>query len=93
MVCATARRAPMRAYFELDAQPDQRIEYTPRLERARIRRRPRFTSNRVWGRGRGVQIVRARRRAIIGIIKNRVGEAVVGRRGSLINSFTPSAMG
>lgn len=26
MVCATARRAPNSAYFELDAQPDHRIE-------------------------------------------------------------------
>ena len=25
IVCATARKAPMRAYFELEAQPDQRI--------------------------------------------------------------------
>lgn len=26
MVCATARRAPIRAYFEFEAHPDQRIE-------------------------------------------------------------------
>ena len=44
MVCATARRAPIRAYFELDAQPEPRMEYTARLERARIKRMPRFKS-------------------------------------------------
>ena len=44
MVWATARRAPMRAYFEFDAQPEPRIEYTARLERARINRIPRFKS-------------------------------------------------
>jgi len=44
MVCATARRAPIRAYFEFDAQPEPRIEYTARLERARIKRMPRFRS-------------------------------------------------
>lgn len=26
MVCATARRAPIRAYFEFEAQPDHRME-------------------------------------------------------------------
>ena len=44
MVWATARRAPMSAYFELDAQPDPRMEYTARLDRARINRMPRFRS-------------------------------------------------
>lgn len=44
MVWATARRAPTRAYFEFDAQPEPRIEYTARLERARMNRIPRFRS-------------------------------------------------
>lgn len=38
MVWATARRAPMRAYFELEAHPEPKIEYTARLDRARINR-------------------------------------------------------
>lgn len=42
IVCATARRAPMRAYFELEAQPDQRIEYTAKLDMASIKRTPKF---------------------------------------------------
>lgn len=42
IVCATARRAPISAYFELEAQPDQRIEYTARLDMASINRTPRF---------------------------------------------------
>ena len=44
IVCATARRAPMRAYFELEAQPDPRMEYTARLESARMNRIPRLRS-------------------------------------------------
>ena len=42
VVCATARRAPISAYFELEAQPDQRMEYTARLDMASINRTPRF---------------------------------------------------
>lgn len=42
IVCATARRAPMSAYFELEAQPDQRIEYTAKLDIASMKRTPRF---------------------------------------------------
>ncbi|XFF77189.1 hypothetical protein AB1E18_003408 [Capra hircus] len=42
IVCATARKAPMRAYFELEAQPDQRIEYTAKLDIASMKRTPKF---------------------------------------------------
>jgi len=44
IVWATARRAPIRAYFEFDAQPEPRIEYTAKLDSARINRIPRFKS-------------------------------------------------
>lgn len=44
IVWATARRAPMRAYFEFDAQPEPRIEYTARLDRARRNKMPRLRS-------------------------------------------------
>lgn len=60
---------------------------------ARRKRRPRFKSAREKGRGRGIQIVIARRRASMGVMINRSGEEVDGRIGSLINSFTPSATG
>lgn len=60
---------------------------------ARRKRRPRFRSVREKGRGRGIQIVIAKRRASIGVIMKRKGEEVDGRIGSLINSFTPSATG
>lgn len=93
MVCATARSAPIRAYFEFEAHPDHRIEYTARLDMARRKRRPRFKSVREKGRGRGIQIVIARRRASMGVIVKRNGEEVDGRMGSLVNSFTPSATG
>jgi len=93
MVCATARRAPMRAYFELEAQPDPRIEYTARLERARMKRTPRLRSITGYGRGIGAQRVRARVRASMGAKRNSTGEEVEGRTGSLMKSFTPSAIG
>ena len=32
----------MRAYFELEAQPDKRIEYTARLDMANMKRTPKF---------------------------------------------------
>lgn len=93
MVCATARRAPIRAYLEFDAHPDHRIEYTAKLDIARRNRRPRLRSVRGNGRGSGIQIVVAKRRASIGVAMNRNGEDVDGRIGSLMNNFTPSATG
>lgn len=44
IVWATARSAPISAYFEFDAHPEPRIEYTARLESAKINRIPRFRS-------------------------------------------------
>lgn len=63
------------------------------LDIARRKRRPRFRSVRGNGRGRGAQIVRAIRRARIGVVMNRRGDDVDGRMGSLISSLIPSAMG
>lgn len=54
---------------------------------------PRFKSIIGWGRGMGAHSIRARVRANIGVARNRSGEEVEGRRGSLINSLTPSAIG
>lgn len=45
------------------------------------------------GRGNGVHIIIARARARVGARINRSWEDVDGRMGSLINSFTPSAIG
>lgn len=93
IVCATARRAPIKAYFELEAQPDHRIEYTAKLDRASKKSTPRFKSAREKGIGSGVQIVIARRSARTGVMMKREGDEVEGRIGSLIKSFTPSATG
>lgn len=93
MVCATARSAPIRAYFEFEAQPDHRMEYTARLDIVSRNSRPRLRSARGNGRGRGVQIVSASSRASMGVVMNKRGEDVDGWMGSLINSFTPSATG
>lgn len=83
----------MRAYLELEAHPAPRIEYTARLERARINRMLRFKSVTGWGKGIGAQRVSARVRASVGAKRKRNGEAVEGRTGSLIKSLTPSAIG
>lgn len=93
MVWATARRAPIRAYFELDAHPDPRIEYTARLDRAKIKSILRFRSVTGKGRGRGAHSVSASVRAKVGVARNKNGEDVEGRTGSLIKSLTPSAIG
>lgn len=45
------------------------------------------------GIGSGIQIINAKVRAIVGIIRNKVWEDVEGRTGSLIKSFNPSAIG
>lgn len=45
------------------------------------------------GRGIGIQIVIARSSANIGVKRNRRGDEVDGRIGSLMNNFTPSAIG
>lgn len=54
---------------------------------------PRFKSVAGYGRGMGAQRVKARVRASIGVRRNKVGEEVEGRTGSLIKSFKPSAIG
>lgn len=79
--------------MELDAQPDHRIEYTERLDVARINSTPRFRFTREWGIGRGIHRLRASESDSVGAIINRVEEVVRGRRGSLMNSFIASANG
>lgn len=83
----------MRAYFESEAQPDHRMDYTARLDMARRNGRPRFKSVREKGSGRGIQIVLARRRASRGVTMKGRGEAVDRRTGSLLKSSTLSATG
>ena len=68
MVCATARNAPISAYFELDAHPDHRMEYTARLDVARMNNTPRFMLIRGYGIGSGVHIIRAMDKARVGAI-------------------------
>lgn len=69
------------------------MEYTARLDMARRNSKPRLRSARENGRGRGVQIEIAKSRASTGVARNRIGEDVEGRIGSLMKSFTPSARG
>lgn len=77
----------------MDAQPDQRMAYTARLDIASMNRTPRFMLIRGCGIGKGVHMVRANVRARIGAVMNMDTEDVSGRRGSLVNSFTASAIG
>lgn len=54
---------------------------------------PRLRSKTGYGRGIGAQSVMARVSASIGVRRNRMGEEVEGRMGSLIKSLIPSAIG
>ena len=54
---------------------------------------PRLRSRTGYGRGMGAHRVRARVSASMGARRNRTGEEVDGRTGSLVKSFRPSAMG
>lgn len=93
IVWATARRAPIRAYLEFEAHPDQRMEYTAKLDIASMNRTPKFMLISGYGMGSGIHMVRARDKARIGARINIDMEDVRGRRGSFVNSFTASAMG
>ena len=92
-VCATARSAPIRAYFEFEAHPEPKIEYTARLEIAKIRRMLRLMSVIAVGMGISAQSVNARVKASVGARANKIGEDVEGKLGSLMKSFNPSAKG
>lgn len=54
---------------------------------------PRFMLMSGYGMGRGIHMVKASVRARIGAMMNINIEDVRGRRGSLVKSFTASAMG
>lgn len=69
------------------------MEYTAKLDRAIIKRIPRLRSVTGYGMGMGAHNISARVRANIGVAKNKNGEEVEGRTGSLIKSLTPSAIG
>lgn len=58
-----------------------------------MKRIPKLRSMTEYGMGIGAQRVRASVSASIGASRKRTGEEVEGRTGSLMNSFTPSAMG
>ena len=64
-----------------------------RLDRANTNKIPRLSSTTGYGIGIGAHSVRARVRARVGVARNRKGEEVEGRMGSLMNNFTPSAIG
>lgn len=93
MVWATARRAPNIEYFEFEAHPDHKIEYTARLDIVRINSIPKFMFVIGCGMGRGIHSERARRSDRVGAIMKRVMDVFVGRRGSFVNSFAASAKG
>lgn len=46
-----------------------------------------------WGIGNGAHSIRASVSASMGVARNKIGEDVEGLTGSLIKSFTPSAIG
>lgn len=93
IVCATARRDPNNEYFEFDAHPDHRIEYTERLDVARMNRIPRFKLISGCGIGSGIHRLNASVSDRVGAIINNEIDVVRGRIGSLIKSFIASANG
>lgn len=93
IVWATARRAPNIEYLELDAHPDHKMEYTARLDVAKINNIPRLRLTSGWGMGSGIHKVRARKRDRVGAIMKSVVDVLSGRSGSLIKSFMASANG
>jgi hypothetical protein len=42
IVWATARTAPIREYFELEAQPEPRVVYTAKLDKVKMKIKDRF---------------------------------------------------
>lgn len=58
-----------------------------------MNRTPRFMLMRGYGMGSGIHMVRARVKARMGAVINIDVEEVSGRKGSLVNSFTASAIG
>lgn len=54
--------------MELDAQPDQRIEYTARLDVARMNKSPEFKLISGCGIGRGAHMISAMNRASTGAV-------------------------
>lgn len=79
--------------MEFEAHPDHKIEYTDKLEVARINKIPMFKLASGWGIGRGIHRLKAKVRDSVGAIINRDVEVVKGRMGSLMNSFMASANG
>lgn len=93
IVWATARRAPNNEYLEFDAHPDHRMEYTDRLDIARMNRIPRLRLISGCGMGSGIHRLRASVSDRVGAMMNSDREVVRGRIGSLMNSFIASANG
>lgn len=93
IVWATARIAPIREYFEFDAHPDHRIEYTVRLDRDKMNRAPKLRFVSGWGIGSGIQRESANVIAKVGAKINREIDEVEGRKDSLVKSFMASANG
>lgn len=93
MICATARMAPIRGYFEFDDHPDHRIVYVNMPDMAMINNSPRFMFVSGNGIGIGAQVVNARVSAMIGESVNRIGDESVGFVGSFRMSLMPSAIG
>lgn len=77
----------------MDAHPDHKIEYTERLDVARINSILRFRLIRGWGIGSGIHKLRASVSDRVGAMMNRDSEVVKGRMGSLMKSFMASANG
>jgi hypothetical protein len=89
------RRAPKKAYFELDDHPANLIPYTPKDDSISRYSTPLFKSVYTMPSPLGItaQAIKDRVNVLIGANLNSYGLAVLGTMGSLTNSFSPSAKG
>ena len=93
MVWAILRRAPNKAYLELEDQPAPRVVYTFSLEMQRNRRAPIVMKKVGWVVGYSIHIINARNSLNEGAAINGEMLAIDGNVCSLRKSFIASAIG
>ena len=93
MVCAIVRSAPKRAYLELDAHPEIKVEYTLNLETHRTSKIPKGMKNEGFEQGYKDHKTRARNSPSVGAARKGDWLAKVGLFSSLVNNLMASAKG
>ena len=94
-ICAVERNAPKKAYLELLDHPAIITPYTPKEDTAKIYNIPMSKSQSTMPSPNGItaHAIRASKNVNTGAAKNTTVFALLGKTGSLISSFNPSANG